>query len=85
MTELLEGACAEVGRYAESQKEDSDKVNYIRTDSRDGQPISLKNIRLSTDTQRLLQFAVSFLHVTVFLCLYQYCILYFKAVDHGKC
>lgn len=56
LTELLEGVCEKFKDYSET-KNSAGKTSVVRTASRNGKPISLKNISISSEKQKLIRFA----------------------------
>ncbi|XP_069138305.1 protein canopy homolog 2-like [Argopecten irradians] len=56
LTELLEGMCEKFKDYSET-KNSAGKTSVVRTASRNGKPISLKNISISSEKQKLIRFA----------------------------
>ncbi|XP_033749520.1 protein canopy homolog 2-like [Pecten maximus] len=56
LTELLEGVCERFKDYAET-KNSAGKTSVVRTASRNGKPISLQNISISSEKQKLIRFA----------------------------
>ncbi|OWF56742.1 protein canopy homolog 2-like [Mizuhopecten yessoensis] len=56
LTELMEGVCERFKDYAETKNSEG-KKSVLRTASRNGKPISLQNISISTEKQKLIRFA----------------------------
>ncbi|XP_060062500.1 protein canopy homolog 2-like [Ylistrum balloti] len=56
LTELLEGVCERFKDYAETTNSEG-KKSVVRTSSRKGKPVSLHNISISSEKQKLIRFA----------------------------
>jgi protein canopy 1/2 len=61
LTELLEQICNRMNNYGIAE-DSSGKINYIRTSSRDQAAITFKTVKVSSETQSRLKFAVYFVY-----------------------
>ncbi|XP_071100666.1 protein canopy homolog 2-like [Haliotis cracherodii] len=55
LTELVEEVCGRMNEYAQTTDDDG-KKNIVRTNSRNGKPLSLKNIDINREIQKQLGF-----------------------------
>ena len=56
LTEVSENLCSGVNNYAQSKDKDTGRVKFVRTNSRDGEAITLENVSLSGDISDKLRF-----------------------------
>ena len=50
LTEITEELCQRMNQYALSTDKKTGEVNYILTKSRDGNPVTLENVSMSSQT-----------------------------------
>ncbi|XP_067667786.1 protein canopy homolog 2-like [Haliotis asinina] len=55
LTELVEEVCSRMNEYAQTTDDDG-KKSVVRTNSRNGKPLSLKNININREIQQQLRF-----------------------------
>ena len=58
LTEVMEKLCSDMNKYARSTDKETGKLKYVRTDSRNGKPVTLENVSISGDTAEKLRYAV---------------------------
>jgi len=56
LTEVVENLCSNMNKYAQSRDKVTNKLKFIRTESRDGEAITLENVSLSGEISEKLRY-----------------------------
>ncbi len=56
LTEVSENLCSQMNKYAQSKDKETGALKFVRTDSRDGEPVTLENVSLSGDFSNKLRY-----------------------------
>eukprot|EP00112_Aurelia_sp_Birch-Aquarium-sp1_P026745 Seg97.7 transcript_id=Seg97.7/GoldUCD/mRNA.D3Y31 product="Protein canopy 2" protein_id=Seg97.7/GoldUCD/D3Y31 len=57
LTEITENLCSEMNKYAQSKDKETNRLKFIRTDSRDGKGVTLENVSMSGEISNQLRYA----------------------------
>eukprot|EP00794_Sanderia_malayensis_P000089 gene89-693_t len=56
LTEVSENLCSEMNKFAKSKDKDTGEMKFIRTESRNNEPIKLENVSISGDISNRLRY-----------------------------
>ena len=56
LTEVAENLCSGMNKYAQSKDKETGKLEFIRTDSRNGEGVTLENVSMSGDISKKLRY-----------------------------
>ena len=56
LTEVVENLCSNMNKYAQSRDKVTNKLKFIRTESRDGEAITLENVSMSGEISEKLRY-----------------------------